>query len=280
MMSTSARAPRTAASDRMAVVGVVGTRLNVHYRPGPGTPLVLCNGIGVGFDVLDPSVAALDPNRPVLRFDAPGAGGSPSTRVPYTIPGLAHSVTRALDELGIDTFDALGLSWGGAVAQQLALRHPRRCRRLVLVATATGAVMVPAAPNVLTKMLTPRRFDDRDYAAAVAGSLYGGHMRGGWRTVLTAPMHECAPRRSRTAYLQQLLAGALWTSILALPLIRQPTLVISGGDDQIVPAVNATIMRTLLPRATVHRHSGGHLDLITRPDVLAPIVDRFLDRAC
>lgn len=68
-----------------------------------------------------------------------------------------------LSELRMGVVDVLGLSWGGALAQQFAFQNPRRCRRLVLVATGTGAMMVPAQPRVLTKMLTPRRFSDPDY---------------------------------------------------------------------------------------------------------------------
>jgi pimeloyl-ACP methyl ester carboxylesterase len=62
-----------------------------------------------------------------------------------------------------------------------------------------------------------------------------------------------------------------------LPLIRQPTLILAGDDDPIIPGVNATIMSRLLPHATLHRYRGGHLALLTEADELAPIIDRFLD---
>ena len=63
----------------------------------------------------------------------------------------------------------------------------------------------------------------------------------------------------------QLLAGSVWTSIFALPLIREQTLIIAGLDDPIIPVANAKIMRRLLPHATMHLHPGGHVDLITTP---------------
>ena len=68
----------------------------------------------------------------------------------------------------------LGISWGGALAQQFALSRPDRVRRLVLVATAPGVIMVPASPSILLRMLSPRRHRDPDYAARIAGELYGG----------------------------------------------------------------------------------------------------------
>lgn len=113
----------------------------------------------------------------------------------------------------------LGLSWGGALAQQFALQNPRRCRRLVLVATATGALMVPGRPRVLAKMLTPHRFTDADYAASIAGEV--------------------------------------WTSLPVLPLIRQRTLIVADTDDPITPVTNAHIMKTLLPHAILHTRSGA-----------------------
>ena len=82
-----------------------------------------------------------------------------------------------LDTLGYGRVDMLGYSWGGALAQQFAFQNPRRCRRLVLAATATGALMVPARPAVLAKMLTPRRFVDRDYLASIAATTWTSSVR-------------------------------------------------------------------------------------------------------
>src|SRR5208283_476604 len=84
---------------------------------------------------------------------------------------------RVLTELGFSVVAALGLYWGGALAQQFAFQNPRRCRRLILAATGTGVLMVPGRLGVLSKMLTPRRFSDPEYAAAIARELYGGVVR-------------------------------------------------------------------------------------------------------
>ena len=80
---------------------------------------------------------------------------------------------------------------------------------------------------------------------------------------------------SRVGYLHQLLAGSVWTSLFALPLIRQRTLIIAGRDDPVVPVANAKIMARLLPHATVHLHAGGHVDLITNAAELAPVIESF-----
>jgi pimeloyl-ACP methyl ester carboxylesterase len=74
----------------------------------------------------------------------------------------------------------------------------------------------------------------------------------------------------------QLLAGLGWSSLPALPFIRQQTLILAGGDDPIIPLVNARIKQRLLPDARLHVYDDGHLGLITSADELAPRVADFL----
>jgi poly(3-hydroxyalkanoate) depolymerase len=262
------------------LVPVLGQQIRVNVRMGTGVPFVLCNGIGASFEVLDPLVARLDPETTVVRFDVPGTGASPDSPLPYGFPYLAAVLGRLLTKIGLHgPVDVLGLSWGGALAQQFAFQHPRRCRRLILVSTGTGVIMVPGHPRVLAKMMTPRRFLDHEYAAAIAADIYGGSAR-----TDPAQVKRLFDRQlmagSRIGYLHQLLAGSVWTSIFALPLIRQPTLIIAGRDDPIVPVANAAIMSRLLPHAVVYLHDGGHIDLITNAAELAPVIEEFRSEGC
>ena len=262
---------------RVSRVTVLGHQVRVSVRPGtqPGPPLVICNGIGASLDLLDPFVDAVDPRIDIVRFDVPGAGGSPTPRLPYNFPLLACLLVRLLNQLGYHQFDVLGISWGGGLAQQVAFQHPRRCRRLVLVCTATGALMIPANPWVLGKMVTPRRYRDPDYARSVAAQLYGGRCEPNptWPgPCCTSTLRVGSPR----GYLLQLLAGAGWTSLPALPFLRQPTLILAGSDDPIIPLANARIMARLLPDATLHIYDDGHLGLLTQAHELAPLVTDFL----
>jgi poly(3-hydroxyalkanoate) depolymerase len=256
---------------------VLGHEVRVSIRPGsePRPPLVLCNGIGAGLDVLQPFVDHLDTRIEVVRFDVPGVGGSPTPKLPYNLALLACFTTRLLDGLGYDRFDVLGISWGGGLAQQLAFQNPRRCRRLVLVSTATGMLMIPGRLPVLRKMLTPRRYRDPAYASAIAAELYGGRLRqqpGQVRRLV----YDQSRIGSRAGYVFQLLAGVGWSSLPALPLIRQRTLVLAGSDDPIIPLVNARIMQRLMPHATLHVFDDGHLGLLTDAEELGPLVSEFL----
>ena len=258
-------------------VTVRGQDLRFWRRPGAQgqPPLLLCSGIGTSSEPLMPFVDALDPAIGVLAVDVPGVGGSPLPRRPYRFGSLASLFGALVTQLGYDRFDVLGVSWGGGLAQQLALQNPRRCRRAVLVSTGTGALMIPARPRVLLRMATPRRHRDPNYLRAVAGDLYGGRVRE--RPWLAAEL--LATRTgpvSRRGYLYQLLGGAGWTSLPLLPLIRQPTLILSGDDDPIIPLPNAHLMARLLPDARVHVFHDGHLGIVTSADTLAPVVTHFL----
>ena len=250
-------------------------RIPVNIRHGSGVPLVLCNGIGASLEVLDPLVERLDSDSTVIRFDVPGTGGSPTSAVPYGFPYLAWVLGGVLSKLGISVVDVLGISWGGALAQQFALQNPRRCRRLVLVATGTGALMVPAHPRTLAKQLTPRRFSDADYAASIAGELYGGTVRRHGDDVARLFAQQLHAG-SKIGYLHQQLAMSVWTSLFALPAVRQNTLIVAGTDDPIIPVVNAHIMNALLPHSRLHLHSGGHIELVHNAAELAPVVSTFL----
>lgn len=277
----TAESARSRSVDRVRNVAVRGITARVSVRPGVGSytdkpPLLLCNGIGVSLEALQPLVDELHPDRGLVRFDVPGVGGSALPPFPYPIAGLASWVSALMAKLGHRRFDVLGLSWGGGLAQQLAVQAPRRVRRVVLVATGTGALMVPASPRVLKIMSTPRRHRDMDYAAKVAPEIYGGSMR-------TDPargaalLHGATRSGPKRGYYYQLAAMVGWTSLPFLGLLRQPTLVMGGDDDPIIPVANPRMQAALIPHAQLHVYHGGHLAILTEADELAPVVDAFLD---
>ncbi len=238
-------------------------------------PLLLVNGIGASLELLQPFVDQLSRSIDVIRFDVPGVGGSPPSALPYRFSGLCRMIAGLLTALGHAQADVLGISWGGGVAQHFAAFQRSRCRQLVLVSTSTGAVSVPGSPSVLRHMVTPRRYLDRDYHRTVVPLLYGGSAREDPERV-SAFMHGQSRVGSPRGYLYQLAAGAGWTSLPFLPLIRQPTLILSGDDDPLIPLANARLMNALIPRSRLHVYHGGHLGLVTEAAELAPVVSRFL----
>jgi poly(3-hydroxyalkanoate) depolymerase len=278
-MSSTADPDRS--RDRLRTLGVRGIEVRVSVRGGRGEhaaqpPLLLCNGIGASLEVLQPLVDALHPDRGVVRFDVPGVGGSPPPPLPYLLTALSSWVTALMARLGHREFDVLGLSWGGGLAQQLALQSRRRVRRVVLAATGTGSLMVPARPQVVARMLTPRRHRDPEYAARIAGDIYGGSMRN--EPERGAELLHAATRAGpRRGYYYQLAATTGWSSLPFLPLLRQPTLVLCGDDDPIIPLVNGRVLARLLPDARLHVYHGGHLGVLTETAELGPVIENFLN---
>jgi len=266
---------RAPAAMRIDHAHVDGRRIRFGVRQGDPSrlPLLLLNGLGANIELMQPFVDAL-PACTIVMFDVPGVGGSPTPSSPYRVASVARLAERLLDHLGIGNADVLGVSWGGVIAQEFALRNPARCRRLVLAATATGALMVPGHPSALVKMLTPRRYVDRGHSRRVAGEMYGGDFRHDDR------LHEHTMRHirfeSKRGYYMQLAAAFGWTSVPWLWMLRQPTLIMAGEDDPIVPPVNAQIMAWLIPDSRVRMLDCGHLFLITRPEASGRLVDDFL----
>lgn len=278
--STSPDAERYAVTDEL--VSVRGRRLRVQVRrphAPVGAPLLMINGIGAPLDLLDPFADTL-PDREIVRFDPPGIGGSPDVLRPYHVTTFAPVVGDLVTQLGYGRVDVLGYSWGGQLAQQLALARPRQIRRMVLFATSTGVLSVPAGPRVLKRFFDPRWPRDPAIALAVAAELYGGTVRthperaAATLAGITASLH-----RSRRGYAQQLAAMAGWTSLPFLRLIRTRTLVIAGDDDPIIPPCNSTILARGIPNARSYHHPGGHLAIITEAQELAPVVAEFLAAA-
>src|SRR3954447_8336237 len=229
-MSSTSRRP--ARGEHVRTITASGRTLRTSVRAGTdesAPPLLLMNGIGASLEVLQPFVDALDKRRTVIRFDVPGVGGSPRPVVPYVLSTFTPVVSALLDRLGFPgQVDVLGLSWGGGLAQQFAVQHRRRCRRLVLAATGTGSLMVPAHPRVLGRMLTPRRHRDPEYARLIAGQIYGGTMRDEPERAAQV-LHSASRLGPRRGYYYQLAASTGWSSLPFLPLIRQPTPVLRRG---------------------------------------------------
>lgn len=263
-------------SDDIRTMNVKGQSLRVAIRPGKGTgtPLLLLNGIGVSFEVFQPFIDELSGDLEIIRFDVPGTGGSPRSSLPFRFSNLACLIAQMLDQLGYKQVDVLGISWGGALAQQFAFQYPYRCRRLILTSTAPGTTMVPGRPSVLLKMATPRRYQDPTYMAEIAPDIYGGDLGSNPEFVrqMAHAMHSNEP----IGYFYQLLAGMGWSSLPFLWLLRQRTLILAGDDDPIVPAINAKIMQKLIRRSKLHIFHGGHLGLVTHASELAPLIEQFL----
>ena len=250
--------------------------IRTAVRPGSPdkVPLLIFNGIGANLELVMPFVNALEKDQEIIAFDVPGVGGSSTPSIPYRFPGLAKLAARMLDYLDYGQVNAIGVSWGGALAQQFARDYPERCKKLVLAATSAGAVMIPGKPKVLWRMASPRRYLQPSYGVHIAADIYGGAFR---RDPKLALSHASKVRSGgKLGYYWQLFAGMGWTSIHWLHKIRQPTLVLAGDDDPIIPLLNMRLLAWRIPNSELHVIDDGHLFLVTRAEVVAPIIMKFL----
>jgi poly(3-hydroxyalkanoate) depolymerase len=263
------------------MLGIGRQHLHVAMRAGRQPPLVLCNGIGANLELFAPLMRALD-GIETVAFDVPGTGGSPASPEPMRLRGVAQLVAMMSARLGYEQIDVLGVSWGGLLAQQLAGQYPERVRRLVLVSTGAGATpetmrLSPGSLKMMVQMASPRRWHDINYMQEIAPDIYGGVFRddpGRVRETFNATRQP-----SFLGYYGQIVAMMGWSSLAWLHRLPQPTLVISGTDDPLVPVASARLLAERIPNARLRLFDDGHLVLMTRLGEIAPLLHEFLTDA-
>jgi poly(3-hydroxyalkanoate) depolymerase len=235
-------------------------------------PILFFNGIGANIEAMAPMAELLD-DRDFITFDMPGIGGSPDPVVPYNAILMARIAALLLDRFDMLIVDVMGVSWGGAMAQQFALQNTARTNKLILVATSAGMLMVPGNPASLVKMADPRRYIDPEFMAKHFKTLYGGMVGNKSEHIgrITPP--------SKTGYFYQLMAMMGWTSAPFLPFMKTETLIMMGDDDQIVPLANGKFLNFLIPNSELFVvANGGHLFLLSHVEESIAKIRAFLDR--
>jgi pimeloyl-ACP methyl ester carboxylesterase len=249
--------------ERTITVG--GLRLFVREE-GDGHPLVMFNGIGGNAAMWGSAGDVLASVSRTISIDSPGTGRSDTSLFPLPMPALSRLVLSALEQLGYDRFDVMGFSFGGALAQQVAHDAPERVRRLALVSTGCGWGSTLGTPSAMAAISTPMRYFSTEWYALTnrllgegedAPDFSGGRFR-----------HPPNP----LGYAYQLWALATWSSRGWLHGVEAPTLVISGGQDRLVPVQNAVQLARLLPESRLHvLPAAAHLLMYYRGGV-APLL--------
>ena len=208
---------------------------------------MLLNGLGRPMASWDHFAEVLR-DRTVITFDGPGVGLSGTPVLPHSMPMLADVAARVLDAVGVEKADVVGYSYGGAVAQQFAVGHPTRVKRLVLMSTSCGLGAVPGGNReVVRSFFKPSR-----------------GMR--W-----PPAHPLG-------ILWQLAAISTWSSIPVLGRIDAPTLLICGEHDRLVPRGNSRLIAARIRNARLVTIQAGHDLQLPGPAAAAGrTVQQFID---
>jgi poly(3-hydroxyalkanoate) depolymerase len=255
---------------------VDGTRLRIA-EAGSGPPLLLLMGIGGNIEMWGP-IAERIHDRRLIAFDAPGTGESSMGRI-RRMRGLSDLAAAVLDAFEVPGADVLGYSFGGALAQEMARRHPDRVRRVILGATTFGWGGLPARPSVYVHMIHPARYHSPRYLDWVAPHIYGGKARVAAAKSGAGILSDARLARppSTIGYLSQLSALCGWTSLPWIHKLEMPILVLAGDDDPIIPLVNARILGCRTPNAKLHIvRGGGHLFLLDENEGVIQAIDEFL----
>jgi 3-oxoadipate enol-lactonase len=212
---------------------VVVKDIEMYYESqGSGTPLVVIGGLGLEMSEMDTLIDPLASRFRVVAFDNRGAGRSSKPCGPYAIEQMADDVAGLMDRLNLPRAYMLGISMGGRIAMALALAHPERVDRLVLV--STGPRAVGARWLVRLGML-----------------------------VSDLPLLRGRHRQPRYALKAQFDATSRFDCTERLGEIDQPTLILHGRSDHVAPVALAEQMRARIPDSRLVLFEGGHLFTFT-----------------
>ncbi len=262
----------------MADVG--GTQL-WYERSGSGDPLLYCNGSGATLDAARPVIEGLSASFDVVGFDFRGMGRSPLPTAAYSMADVAGDVVGLMDHLGWQRCRLVGLSFGGMVAQEVAVTVPERVERLALLSTSPGGDF----PSFPLEELADLPAHDRATRSLLLAdrrwtSEWLGQHPDDLQIVLT--MAEGQPTdeddAQRLGRLAQLAARQGHDVLDRLSRIDSPTFVGCGTFDDIAPIVNAEAIVDRVPGAELHVYDGGHLfvfqDDHAWPDLLSFLGER------
>ena len=266
--------------------------VELYYEEhGSGDPLLLIMGLAADSTAWMFQLPAFAERYRTIVFDNRGIGRSSKPAGPYTIGGMADDTAGLLAAIGVERAHVVGVSMGGMIAQELALRHPDRVRGLVLACTypepdeeirlgrsssiqqlggtvgADGTAQIDLAavdPMMIFQTLLPKVFSPSflQNQLPILMQLFGGALQWGF---------------SIEAIMAQVDAVMSHQATDRLSSIKSPTLVITGDADLLIPPLNSDLIASKIPGARLVKIPGGtHGFNFETPDVFNREVLDFL----
>lgn len=254
--------------------------IDIYYElAGDGPRLLVLPGSGADLRVANAGKPLQD-RFTVLTLDQRGLGQTSAPQGPYSMAQYADDVAGLLDHLGWEHCHVLGISFGGMVAQEVALRHPQRIDRLVLACSSPGGAGGSSAPlheyerlpvdeQGAVRMQVQDRRHDAAWRAAHADEVAAFHER-----IVRA---QSRPPEARRGSRLQLEARAEHDTFDRLHLITAPTLVAGGRHDGQAPQENQRAIATRIPGARLEFFEGGHGFIREDPEAYDALADFLLN---
>jgi pimeloyl-ACP methyl ester carboxylesterase len=249
---------------------------------GSGDPVMLVSGLGATHELWDCVANELSQSFSLVLHDNRGIGRSVHKRTPQALADFAVDIVELMDHLQLERAHVIGLSLGGIIAQQLAVDHPSRVDRLVLVSCANrfgpylrevarllGQALRHFPPEVYRRTMelmgtAPKFFDDHEgeIESKIKETVAQGISRRAIGRQLRCLAHSDVIRDEKDYR------------------IETPTLVIAGDRDMLIPACYARKMAEAIPGSEfLLVRECGHNPFVERPDVVVPRVVEFLTRS-
>jgi len=247
---------------------------------GSGPPVLLIHGLGLSGGAWWRTVSVLSRTFRVISFDNRGVGRSESRTYSYTTEAMADDAALVLDAAGVEQAHIYGISLGGMVAQQLALRHPRRVRSLVLGATHAGGPRAARPEREVVDFFRRRpELPQEEGAWASVPYNYGPRCR---RRHAARIAEDIAQRLAHPfpagAYRAQLIAAQLHNCFGRLDRLEVPTIIVHGRLDRLIPVRNAELIADRIPAARLRiLEQSGHMYPTEQPEVDGEI-SAFLEK--
>jgi pimeloyl-ACP methyl ester carboxylesterase len=245
---------------------------------GAGPPVLLIMGLSFTHEMWFRVVPWLAESYRIILFDNRGMGRSDVPRGPYRISTMAHDAAAVLDAAGVTAAHIIGASMGGMIAQELALRYPRRILSLLLGCTSYGGLLArwpdfSRRPRNLP--LTANARAERE--AVLAPLLYADstpHER-----IMEDIRIRCQCNWSYKGFWSQLAGILMWNSYLRLPRIQAPTLVVHGAEDRLIPPQNGRVIASRIRQARFELiKNAGHILTTDQPEACVQLMTGFLPR--
>jgi len=247
-----------------------------YQLSGTGPRLLLINGSGVTLESSTLLVGALSERFELLAYDHRGMGRSGEVTAPYAMSDCAADTLAVLDAVGWETAPVLGISFGGMVAQEVAIVAPARVEGLALLCTSSGGAGGSSYPLHELEDCTPEErvhrrrtlMDTRFNEEWLA--LHPADLR------LVEMMEDRGPEPGPSGQLGarlQLDARRYHDTWDRLPAIDHPTFVGAGRFDGIAPLGNSEAMASRIPHGTLHVYEGGHAFLAQDPRAIGDVVE-------
>jgi 3-oxoadipate enol-lactonase len=256
-------------------------RVQLHYQVDGASdlpPLLLIQGLTRTVGHWSELAQELAQHFRLIMFDNRGVGKSGTPRPPYTTGQMAEDTRCVLDAARVDRAHVFGISLGGMVAQELALRYPERVDRLILGCTRAkhnaGASMTLRA--MATLVLAGRFAPDRAQAYTAPYLLSDSFLKSRPDVLATWQSRALAEPPRRVGVFGQMLAALAHDTARTVTKIQKPTLLLTGEDDRLMPPECSRFLAKTIPGAQLEILPGaGHEFYIEAPSRTADAVRRF-----